>query len=47
MVIVEGSIALLNVARIFVLVGVPVAGETGDVNATVGAAPDGLRAESV
>jgi hypothetical protein len=41
-VIVKGSIASLNVARTLVLIGVPVAAGAGDVNVTVGAAPDGV-----
>jgi len=40
-VIVEGSIALLNVTMIFVVIGTPVAAEAGDVDVTVGAAPGG------
>ena len=37
--IVAGLIASLNVTRIFVLIGTPVAAETGDVDVTVGAVP--------
>jgi hypothetical protein len=40
-VIVEGSIASLNVARIFELIGVPVAKSSGDVDVTVGVDADG------
>ena len=37
--IVAGSIASLNLARTFVLIGTPVAAKGGNVNVTVGAAP--------
>jgi len=40
-VIVKGSIVSLNVTRIFVLIGTPVAAEAGDVNVTRGGVVSG------